>query len=126
MFVVLNIFDAHLTFSPLQGNINVLHYVPFLDAEQAALEGKPEKATQLYSKAISTAARSGFQHNAALAYERFAEYLLHDLHDSDRAGQYFQDSIRSYTEWGSDYKAEMLRKQYSHLWKEEIPRDITI
>jgi hypothetical protein len=49
-----------------------------------------------------------------------------DLQNSDRAGQYFQDSIRYYTDWGSDYKAEILRKKYSHLWTDEIPLDITV
>ena len=42
------------------------------------------------------------------------------------AGKYFQDSIEYYTAWGSDYKADMLRKDYSHLWAEEIPEDICV
>ncbi len=109
-----------------KGNINVTHYIPFLDAEEAALEGKPDEATRLYPLAISSAASSGFLHNAALASERFAEYLLHDLKGNDMAGKYFQDSIEYYTAWGSDYKADMLRKDYSHLWAEEIPEDVCV
>jgi len=109
-----------------KGNVNVMHYIPFLEAEDAALEGRSDSAAKLYPRAIASAARSGFQHNAALASERFAEYLLHDLKESDRAGQYFQDSIRYYTDWGSDYKAEILRKKYSHLWTDEIPSGITV
>jgi hypothetical protein len=109
-----------------KGNVNVMHYIPFLEAEDAALEGRSDSATKLYPRAIASASRSGFQHNAALARERFAEYLLHDLKESDRAGQYFQDSIRYYTDWGSDYKAEILRKKYSHLWTDEIPSGITV
>jgi hypothetical protein len=61
-----------------------------------------------------------------LASERFAEYLLHDLKGNDMAGKYFQDSIEYYTAWGSDYKADMLRKDYSHLWAEEIPEDVCV
>ena len=109
-----------------KGNVNVLHYIPFLEAEEAALEGKSANASQLYQKAISSAARSGFLHNAALASERYAEYLLHDLKDEERAGQYFQDSIKYYLDWGSEYKAEMLRKKYSQLWAKEIPLDIEL
>ena len=109
-----------------KGNINVVHYIPFLEAEEAALKGKSEQAQQLYPKAISLAARSGFQHNAALASERFAEYLLYDLKEKERAGQYFQDSIKYYTDWGSDYKAEILRRKYSHLWTKDVPLDISI
>jgi len=109
-----------------KGNVNVMHYIPFLEAEDAALEGRSDSATKLYPRAIASAARSGFQHNAALASERFAEYLLHVLKENDRAGQYFQDSIKYYTDWGSDYKAEILRQKYSHLWTDEIPLDITL
>ena len=109
-----------------KGNINAMHYVPFLEAEDAALEGRSDSATKLYSKAITLAARSGFQHNAALASERFAEYLLLDLNEDNRAVQYFQDSIQYYSGWGSDYKAETLKKKYEHLWLDEIPLDITV
>ena len=109
-----------------KGNVNAMHYVPFLEAEDAAFEGKSDSATKFYSKAITLAARSGFQQNAALASERLAEYLLHDLEENDKAAQYFQDSIQFYSGWGSDYKAEMLKKKYGHLWIEEIPLDITV
>eukprot|EP00986_Skeletonema_menzelii_P004611 scaffold1587_cov139-Skeletonema_menzelii.AAC.3 len=109
-----------------KGNINAVHYVPFLEAEEAALEGRSDSATKFYSKAITLAARSGFQQNAALASERFAEYLLLDLKENDKAAQYFQDSIKYYSGWGSDYKAEMLKKKYEHLWLDEIPLDITV
>ncbi|KAK1741659.1 putative AAA ATPase [Skeletonema marinoi] len=109
-----------------KGNVNAVHYLSFFEAEEAALEGKAESATELYPKAIISAARSGFQHDAALVSERYAEYLLHDLKENDSAGQYFQDSIQYYQGWGSDYKAEMLRKKYSYLWPDEIPKDITV
>jgi tetratricopeptide (TPR) repeat protein len=109
-----------------KGNINVTHLISFLDAETAALEGKSDEAARLYVQAISSAASSGFLHNAALASERFADYLLKDLNENEIAGQYFQDSIKYYTDWGSDYKADMLRQDYSHLWKEEIPEDIRV
>ena len=109
-----------------KGNVNVMHYVPFLEAEDAALEGRSDIATKLYSKAITSAARSGFQQNAALASERFAEYLLHDLKDNVKAAQYFQDSIQYYSGWGSDYKADMLKKKYEHLWTDEIPLGIAV
>ncbi len=109
-----------------KGNVNVVHYIPFLEAEEAALEGRSDSATKLYSRAIATAARTGFQHNAAFASERFAEYLLHDLMDNKRAALYFKDSIQYYEGWGSAYKAEILRKKYAYLWKHEIPLDITV
>lgn len=107
-------------------NVNVAHYIPFLEAEEAALEGNSVEATRLYTRAIALASTSGFLHDVALASERYAEYLLHDLMDSGRAGQYFQDSIKYYTDWGSDYKADLLKQNYSHLFGEEIPKGISV
>ena len=109
-----------------KGNINVTHYIPFLEAEEAALEGNVDEAKRLYPWAISLASSSGFPHNAAFPSERFAEYLLHDLKDEDRAGEYFQDSIKYYTDWGSDYKADLLKQNYSHLWDNKIPAGISV
>ncbi len=107
-------------------NINVAHYIPFLEAEEAALEGNSAEASRLYTRAIALASKSGFLHDVALASERYAEYLLHDLMDCGRAGQYFQDSIKYYTDWGSDYKADLLKQNYSHLFGEEIPKGISV
>ena len=109
-----------------KGNINVTHYVPFLEAEEAALEGNVDEATRLYPWAISLASSAGVLHNAAFASERFAEYLLRDLKDNDRAGEYFQDSIKYYTDWGSTYKADLLKQNYSHLWDKKIPTGISV
>ncbi len=107
-------------------NINVAHYMPFLEAEEAALEGNSVEATRLYTRAIALASKSGFLHDVALASERYAGYLLHDLMDCGRAGQYFQDSIKYYTDWGSDYKADLLKQNYSHLFGEVIPKGISV
>ena len=107
-----------------KGNVNAVHYLSLFEAEEAALEGKSDVATKHYPKAMISAARSGFQHDAALVSERYAEYLLHDLKENDRAAQYLQDSIQYYKGWGSDYKADMLRKKYSYLWTDAIPKDI--
>lgn len=54
-----------------------------LKQKRSTLEGRPDNATQLYPGAISSAARSGCQHNAALASDRFAEYLLHGLKENN-------------------------------------------
>ena len=94
-----------------QGNVNVKHYLPLLEAEEAAYNGND--ATRLYGEAISMAKISGFQHNAALASERFGEYLLHDLNDERRAMTYIRDAAQYYSAWGSDYKAHLLEEKYN-------------
>jgi hypothetical protein len=108
-----------------QGNVNVAHYLPFLGAEEAAMKGNSGDAIRLYGQAITSASRSGFQHNAAFASERLGEYLLYDIQDSKRAGTYLRDAVTLYSDWGSDYKSKLVRKKHSHLW-DKIPSDIEV
>eukprot|EP00978_Attheya_sp_CCMP212_P020352 scaffold58147_cov60-Attheya_sp.AAC.2 len=99
-----------------KGNPNVNHFILFLGAEKAALNGKHKDATLLYSQAISTASRTGFQQDAALGSERFGEFLLYDLDDKERAISRLKDAIRLYSNWGALYKADTLREKHSSLW----------
>lgn len=43
----------HIATWAKKGNVNVLHYIPFLEAEEAALYGKSDSTSQLYMQAIS-------------------------------------------------------------------------
>ena len=101
-----------------KGNPNVIHYDRLLDAERAALDGKSNAALQHYQSAVSLAARGGFVHDAALANERYAEYLLHDLSDRQEATFYFEEAIKFYSEWGALKKVDLLREKYSDLWED--------
>jgi predicted ATPase len=89
------------------GNPNVKHHLCLLNAEQAALDGKEDLARALYGKAVILAARGGFLHDAALASERFADFV--HRYDRDEATFRLEESIRFYTEWGATRKVEMLR-----------------
>jgi tetratricopeptide (TPR) repeat protein len=100
------------------GNPNVIHYDRLLDAERAALDGKSNAALKHYQSAVSLAARGGFVHDAALANERYAEYLLHDMSDRQEAIFYFEEAIRFYSEWGALKKVDLLRDKYSDLWED--------
>ena len=59
------------------------------------------------------AARSGFQHNAALASERLGEYIFHDLNQKERAKPYFSDAAKYYSGWGSHFKANLIEEKYA-------------
>jgi tetratricopeptide (TPR) repeat protein len=104
-----------------KGNPNVNHYIMLLDAEKAALYGQHGMARTLYSQAISTASRTGFQQDAALVSERFGEFLLYDLGNKERAIPQLKDAIRLYSNWGAIYKADTLRMKHSSLWSNEMP-----
>jgi len=107
-----------------QGNPNVNHYVALLDAENAALSRDADKASQLYARAVTTAARTGFVQDAALASERFGEFLLYDVGDKERAAFRMEEAVRFYSDWGAGKKADMLREKYSGLWS--TPSEINI
>jgi hypothetical protein len=98
-----------------KGNPNVLHYDRLLDAERAALDGKSKAAQKHYQSAVVLAARGGFVHDAALANERYAEFLLHDMSDKQEAAFRVEEAIKFYSEWGASKKVDLLRVQYSDL-----------
>jgi hypothetical protein len=94
-------------------NPNVQHFEALLDAEMAALAGNKKKKVQVaekfYQSAIATAARGGFTQDAALANERYGEFMLTVKLDKDDANYYFEQSIKFYAEWGATKKVEMLQ-----------------
>jgi predicted ATPase len=98
-----------------KGNPNVRHLESFLDAELAALEGKTHVAMKHYEVAVVMATRGGFTQDAALANERFAEFLYEDVKDPEMAAFRVNQAVRLYYEWGSLKKAEMLEEKYEEL-----------
>jgi tetratricopeptide (TPR) repeat protein len=106
-----------------KGNPNAMHYDRLMDAEKAALDGKFKAAEKHYQSAVVLAARGGFVNDAALANERYGEFLLHDMSDRQEAVYRFEEAIKFYSEWGADKKVGLLREQYSDLWPQ--PTEIT-
>jgi hypothetical protein len=73
---------------------------------------------------VVMAARGGFVHDAALANERYGEFLLHDMSDKREALFRFEEAIKFYSDWGASKKVELLREQYSDLW--QTPTEISL
>lgn len=90
-----------------RGNPNINHHLLLLNAEHAALAGKESEARRLYGSAISTAARGGFIHDAALANERYADYVKES--DIEESKYRIQEAIRFYTAWGASFKVDQLQ-----------------
>jgi predicted ATPase len=95
------------------GNPNVKHHLRLLNAEQAALDGKNDQARQLYGEAVTLAARGGFLHDAALANERYADFVVDD--DRDEEAYRLGESVRFYSQWGATKKVELLRESHRGL-----------
>jgi hypothetical protein len=90
----------------------------------AALKGKIQSAERLFQDAVISAARGGFVHDAALASERYGEFLLNDKPqpselDKQEALYRFGEAIKYYSDWGAVSKVASLQKsmQTLNLWK---------
>lgn len=98
-----------------KGNPNVVHYKALLDAEHFALKGKREEARKCYGQALSLATRGGFLHDAAMANECYADFLLTDCGDRDEARHYLKKASRCFSEWGAHAKVEQLKLAFHDL-----------
>ena len=109
-----------------RGNLNVSHYVCLLNAEQAALDKKFDKAEDLYREAIRVAARGGYLHDAAIANERYADFLQNVTSSTSEVKRWVEEAIRFYREWGATHKVELLQVQYKACFEATIPTEIKI
>mmetsp|Transcript_9107 Transcript_9107/g.21679 ORF Transcript_9107/g.21679 Transcript_9107/m.21679 type:complete len:321 (+) Transcript_9107:2-964(+) len=91
------------------GNPNVEHYSLLLDAEHAALGRAYASAEKLYAEAIAIATRMEYLHHAALINERYADFLLNERDDPERASYYLDEAIRLYEQWGATRKIKILQ-----------------
>ncbi|CAJ1939673.1 unnamed protein product, partial [Cylindrotheca closterium] len=96
-------------------NPNVKHYVPFLEAEQMALNGSWNESSEYYQKAITLASEDGHLLHAALANERYAELLSDFLKQQQEASYRLNESIRLYKEWGAVGKVLNLQARRDDL-----------
>lgn len=102
-----------------QGNPNVRHHKALLEAEMAVLRGRHKLAEQHYQSAISIAARAGVVHDAALANERYGQFLRTVLLDKGGAAFQLDRALEFYTEWGADAKVRLMRHVHNDLLSEK-------
>ncbi|KAL9181855.1 hypothetical protein ACHAXT_012198 [Thalassiosira profunda] len=99
-----------------------------LEAEQFALNRNKARAPEMYEKSVTLAVRCGVLSDAALASERYAEYLLRQGCDG-KAVIFFEKAMRSYDDWGATAKVEQLHEKYSGLsdsLRSTVPENIEI
>lgn len=96
------------------GNVNCVHILYFLLAEQAAMESKFGDAQHLFNKAIVTAARNGYRNDRALACERCADMYEHNG-DVDWARDYRHRAHQAYEEMEAFGKLDHMVKEYPML-----------
>jgi hypothetical protein len=110
------------------GNVNCIHMVHLLEAEEEVLRYGSKDKTEIvlpkFQVALSMASRAGFIHDAALAAERTAEYLsagtaAWQSDSSFRVRDYIELAITSYTEWGALAKVDQLKTKWSSWLESE-------
>jgi len=99
-----------------KGNPNVTHCESLLEAEFWAMRGRKYVAKKHYNIAIVVSARGGFIHCAALANERYGEFLFNDMKDREEAGFKLKEAANLYREWGAHAKADQVSAKYGYLW----------
>jgi len=109
-----------------KGNPNVNHHGSFLNAEAAALEWDVDGAEGWYQSAILLALDGGLIQDAALANERYVEFLLYYRKETKKATFKLEEAMRLYGEWGAAKKVELLREQYKHLWQQLTEIIVTV
>lgn len=101
------------------GNPNVKHYDTFLDAEAFALKGKKLAAIKQYEATILQAARSGYQHDAALASERLGEYQLSVMNDKEEGAYRLREAEKYWRSWGAFAKVHHLERAHPHIFRKD-------
>jgi hypothetical protein len=95
-----------------RGNVNCTHYVWILQAAESTLGRNSDAIVrESFQKAISSAARTGFQQDCALANELAGQYIL-DREDKHWATLYLCDAYEGYLGWGAKGKADHLFETY--------------
>ena len=98
------------------GNPNAVHYLKLLDAEHASLARDTKgKVPKLYEEAVRMSVRGGFIQDAALAQERFADYVLNVKKDINQATYLLEESSKHYLSWGAEHKVQILHDKINKL-----------
>lgn len=92
------------------GNVNTLHMLHLLRAEQARVQGKVAVAEKEHGEVIATSSRNGFTHDRALAHERFMQYHLKKSEDTYWARHHYDKALQALlNDWGATALAGRLK-----------------
>lgn len=93
------------------GAINCLHKLLILKAEVATFSASPDDIDEAFRKATTTAGRSGFSQDEALANELAAAHFLANG-NFQKASDYLSRAYELYGDWGARGKVKQLEAKY--------------
>jgi len=94
---------------------NFLSQVRLIEAELAALDGRPLDAMYLYDEAIQQANKHNFIPYEAIAHECTGKFWLRQ-NKPDFAGMYLQKSVYCYNLWGASEKVRDMEEKYQGIF----------
>jgi len=99
---------------------NYLEKYYIIEAEFARIKGRHKKAMKYYDLAIKAANKNRFIHFQAIINELAASFYL-SINKTSEAGNYLNESIKSYLEWGAFAKINQLKdnSKYKDLIREK-------
>ena len=96
------------------GDINSIHMLHLLQAEQARSLGKIYRAKEIYPVAIKASQKIGRIQDLGIAHECAAEFSL-QIGDMKRAAYHVEQAEKAFDEWGAGAKAKQLRDKHGKL-----------
>ena len=102
-----------------QTNFNVMLFL--LTAEEARVEGRPQKAVDAYARAIEAAKEMQSLFYESLCNECCAKYWLGA--EKERIAQvYMQEAAFLYDQWGASAKVKQMQERYPNLLSARLAR----
>ena len=87
------------------------------------MDGDEDKARDLYREGITIAARGGFIHDAALANERFFDFVRE--RDIEEARYRIKEAVRFYSNWGAMARVQKLQNEFPDFFESSaMPADV--
>ena len=102
--------------------MNYQHKYDLVAAEKARILGENWQAAELYETAIKGAAKNGYLHEEAIAYELAGEFYLG--REMDKIGvTYIREARDRYFAWGAVVKVKDLETRYSSFFDRHLTED---
>lgn len=94
---------------------NFLHKYQLVKAEYAKVVSRHSEAMDFYDLAISSASKSGYIQEGAIANERAAEFYF-EIGRTKVAQVYLTDAYYAYAKWGAIAKVRQLQEKYPDIF----------
>jgi histidine kinase len=97
-----------------EGHVNLIHAIPFYEAELQVIKRNSVKAKKFYEKTIYLSSKNGYQQDQALAHECAGANFM-AFGDSYWATYHLSSFRDCYLKWGAHAKVKEMEEKYADL-----------